>query len=133
MLKGILSKIMISGTLLVGLMSATAFASTWTISQENVSDSGRWSTLGSSNTKTTNDNDASFNGDALPNWKGYNVKLINSKLEARSSKTGLYLDKTSYAGNNSGLVGYGYYADVRSAPSEPNFSNVKLHFSADHK
>ncbi|WEV41005.1 choline-binding protein [Lactobacillus sp. ESL0681] len=118
----------LSGTAVVG-----AAKGTWTVTTETVSAGGGWSSYGSPNTKKNNSNVASFNGDALPNALGYNVKLINSNASARSGKTGLYKDQTTYGSDNSGKVNYKYYADVRSKAVEPNSSRVKLHFSADRK
>lgn len=113
--------------------TAVANASSWTVSTETVSDHGNWSTYGSKNLKVTNSNVASFNGDALPAFYGYNVRLINSNASGRSSWIGLYKDRTTHAGNNSGAKNHYYYADVRSKGIEPNTTRVKLHFSSDRK
>lgn len=113
--------------------TAVANASSWTVSTETVSDHGRWSTYGSKNLKVTNSNVASFNGDAQPATFGYKVRLINSNAAGRSSWTGLYVNKTTHAGNNSGAKNHYYYADVRSQSYEPSTTRVKLHFSSDRK
>ncbi|MDF7673120.1 choline-binding protein [Lactobacillus sp. ESL0701] len=119
----------LSGTTVV----SAAKGPSWTVSHETVSARGNWSSYGSSNVKRTNSNDASFNGDVVPNWNGYLVKLINSNATPRSSTTQLWKDVTTYGRDNTGTVNYAYYADVRSTPNEPNSSYVKLHFSSDHK
>ncbi|AIM26160.2 hypothetical protein MEPL4_7c00380 [Melissococcus plutonius] len=127
-------KMLASVVILFSLMgTSAAYAAYWTVSQEKVAAGGAWSTFGSPNTKQSSSNQASFNGDALPNSFGYNVWLINSNAGRRSDTVGLYKNSTSYAGNNSGLAGYSYYADVRSKSYEPNDSVVTLHFSANRK
>lgn len=121
---------------LVTGLTGTALASAsgyWTITQETVGASGAWSSFGNANLKQSSDNVASFNGDSLPAFFGYNVRLINANGAGRSDWVNLKKDQTTYAHNNSGLKGYYYYADVRSQPYEPNVSTVKTHFSADRK
>ncbi|MDE3283821.1 choline-binding protein [Lacticaseibacillus parahuelsenbergensis] len=133
--KSVWTKAFVTGLALFALTGATTVSAAggyWTISQERVSAYGDWSEFGSANVKQTNSNVASFNGDALPNSLGYNVRLINNAGEFRSDQVGLYVNSTSHADNNSGLAGYSYYADVRSSLLEPNQSTVKLHFSADN-
>ena len=132
--KSVWTKAFVTGLALFALTGATTVSAAggyWTISQEAVSANGAWSTFGEANTKQTNSNDASFNGDALPDSFGYNVRLINSDGEFRSDQVPLPLNSTAHAYNNSGLAGYNYYADVRSQYYEPNQSTVKLHFSTD--
>lgn len=132
MFKSTLSKALLGTFALFTMMGSTvASAAYWTVSQEYVSAHGNWSSYGSANTKQSNSNYASFNGDALPNSNGYNVRLINGNAEGRSNWVGLYKDSTTYGSNNTGLKGYLYYADVRSKSWEPNGSTIKTHFSAD--
>ncbi|EEQ24602.1 hypothetical protein QP343_05500 [Lactobacillus jensenii] len=121
---------------LVTGLTGTALASAsgyWTITQETVGAYGAWSSFGSPNLKQSSDNVASFNGDAMPAWWGYNVRLINGNGASRSNWTRLKKDQTTYSYNNSGLKGYYYYADIRSQTYEPNVTTVKAHFSADRK
>ncbi|BDR60036.1 choline-binding protein [Lactobacillus xylocopicola] len=137
--KHVWGKSMIAATTVLALGSASVVGAakkskgTWTVTPESVAAHGTWSSYGSGNVKKTNSNDASFNGDVVPNWTGYNVRLINSKASPRSSFTKLKKNKTTYAGENTGKKRYIYYADVRSKRIEPNKSRVKLHFSSDHK
>lgn len=107
---------------------------TWTITSVHVpSWGGGSSATGKSNLKKTNSNYASFNADALQNRFGYNVRLCNNQGESKSDYVGLFKNKTTRAGNNGGIKGYHYWADVHSQNFEPSESNVKLHFSADYK
>lgn len=133
--KKFLSSSIISLVFMLGL-GGSAIASAagyWTVSHEQVGAHGAWSSFGSANVKQTNSNYASFNGDALQAAFGYNVRLINGNGASRSNWVGLYKDRTTYAGNNSGKIGYYYYADVRSQAWEPNITYIKTHFSADRK
>ena len=132
--KSIVIKTVLSWGLTLGLAgAAVANASSWTVSNVTVSDHGRWSSYGESNLKVTNSNVASFNGDSQPAVLGYKVHLINSHAATRSDTVGLYVNQTTYAGNNSGKENYYYYADVRSQSIEPSTTRVKLHFSSDRK
>lgn len=133
-MNGLWGKSLLGAIVLFSLTgSAVSYAAYWSVSQEYVSEKGKWSEYGAANYKQSNSNYASFNGDSLPNSFGYNVWLINGAAARRSNTVGLYKDQTTRAGNNSGLSGYAYYADVRSKSYEPNGSTVKLHFSADYK
>ncbi|MGM0124803.1 hypothetical protein IGI37_002197 [Enterococcus sp. AZ194] len=128
------TKFLYISSLLVSILGgATVFASTWTVGNCYVPAKGGGGITAQSNQKTSNDNLASFNGDAIPNAYGYTVRLVNSAGEIRSGNVGLYPDKTTYGKNNSGLKGYYYYAEVFSKKVEPHGSTVKLHFSADTK
>lgn len=107
---------------------------TWTITSVNVPAwGGGSSTHGKSNLKKTNSNSASFNGDAFTNSFGYTVHLVNNKNQRKSDFTGLYINRTTYGNNNSGIKGYHYWSDVHSKAVEYSNSNVKLHFSSDRK
>ena len=65
------------------------FANSWTISAFHVPPGGAFGKSSEGNLKTTNSNEASFNGDVLPNAFGYGAKLVNSEFESRSSETDL--------------------------------------------
>lgn len=133
-MKNIWTKSLVISLLGVSVIGATTVtAASWTISQHTVSPKEKWSSYGRPNTKVTNSNKASFNGDVLPNFYGYKVRLINSNGRKTSEFTGLYKDQTTYGENNVGIPRHWYYADPRSHRLEPNYSTVKLHFSADLK
>lgn len=132
----VLSKVALCGMLLLPFASAAVVqaAGTWTISVEDVSSYGRWSSWGNPNVKQTQSSYASFNGDALPGsnrriW----VKLINNKAQRRSDTVILKKDKTKHAGNNTGLRDRKYWGDARTSKDDPYTTRVKYHFSADYK
>lgn len=132
--KGFIGKSLISGVILATLTGATvAYAAYWSVSVESVSAHGRWSSYGSANTKQSNSNYASFNGDVQPASYGYSAFLINSNAARKSNTVDLVKDVTQHAGGNTGIPGYGYYGDIRSRSYEPNSSDVKFHFSSDYK
>ncbi|MDR3241278.1 MAG: choline-binding protein [Lactobacillaceae bacterium] len=113
------------------LGGGTVLANTWTVSSVLVPRLGGGIITQETNTKTTNSNVASFNGDATPNALGYAVMIVNSKGEARSSYTSLKKDVTTQAANNTGTIGYNYPAYIHSNIAEPNSNQTKFHFSAD--
>lgn len=132
----VLSKVALCGMLLLPFASAAVVqaAGTWTISVEDVSSYGRWSSWGNPNVKQTQSSYASFNGDSLPGssrriW----VKLINNKAQRRSNTVVLKKDKTVHAGNNTGLRDRKYWGDARTGKNDPHATRVKFHFSADYK
>lgn len=106
---------------------------TWTVVSVDVHKAGSWSSGAYSNVKKTNSNYASFNGDAIPAALGYKVRLVNNANVPRSNTTGLYLNSTTHAANNSGTINKHYYGGIRSSEFEINTTRPKFHFSADYK
>lgn len=128
-------RIVTAGLILTLMLSVTGLvsAATWTVGTTGVPGWGQWGVTQKLNLKTTNSQYASFNGDAMPNSFGYKAKLVNNVGTTRSAETGLYKNKTTRASNNTGVKNKHYRAAVRSSNFEPNYSNVRLHFSADKK
>lgn len=120
--------------LTAGATVVSAASSSWTISAvRDIPHFGGSKVTSESNSKKTNGNTASFNGDSISAKFGNKVRLINSKKQNVTNKVGLYKDKTTHA-SNSGLKNRAYKARVYSAAAEPSSGNyVKLHFSADKK
>ena len=132
----VLSKVALCGMLLLPFASAAVVqaAGTWTISVEDVSSYGRWSSWGNPNVKQTQSSYASFNGDVVPKrTKPIKVRLINNKAQKRSSFVVLIKNKTKRADDNTGLRDRKYWGDARTDKSDPHSARVKFHFSADYK
>lgn len=132
----VLSKVALCGILLLPFASAAVVqaAGTWTVTEEKLAPYGEWSSWGSSNTKKTNSEYASFNGDNIPRlkWK-IKVRLINNKAQKRSEYTSLEKNRTTHAGDNTGVKNRKYWADSRTYKLDSHGPTIKFHFSADYK
>lgn len=132
----VLSKAALCGMLLLPFASAAVVqaAGTWTVSVEDVSSYGRWSSWGNPNVKQTQSSYASFNGDVVPKRKHpIMVRLINNKAQKRCSYVELIRNTTKRANDNTGLRDRKYWGDARTDKRDAHSARVKFHFSADYK